>query len=395
MRSNGLILFSGILFILLTDTLLFLLLKKHLSTRLRILLYWLHSLALIGGLVVYQLYVPRLKGPSNYYWIELAIGILFLFYGPKLLYILLSFLSWIIGRFHRPLQRIGKVIAAITAFILFLILLYSITYNRSNYKIEQTRICFPQLPSAFNNLKIVQLTDLHLGSYSSHYTGIAKLVDKVNRLHPDLILFTGDMVNNFASEMIPWIPELSRLQAKYGKFAVTGNHDYGDYSQWPSAKAKQQNMDQFYRNLKAMGFRILNNQNIPLTKNNDTLYIAGVANWGKPPFPQYGNITQALNDTKNHFVILLSHDPSYWKAEILNNPVPLTLSGHTHAMQLGIKLGKLKWSPARYIYPEYDGLYQSQQKYLYVSRGVGYLGFPGRIGLRPQIEEIILYNNYK
>jgi len=395
MRSNGLILFSGILFILLTDSILFLLLKKYLSTRLRILLYWLHSFIFTGGLIAYQLYVPRLKGPSNYYWIELAIGILFLFYGPKLLYILLNFLSWIMGRFYRPLLRIGRIFAVIASFLLFLILLYSITYNRSNYNIEQTRICFPQLPSTFNNLRIVQLTDLHLGSYSSHYTGISKLVNKVNQLHPDLIVFTGDMVNNFASEMIPWIPELSRMQAKYGKFAVTGNHDYGDYTHWPSANAKRENMDQFYRNLKAMGFQVLNNQNIPITKNNDTLYIAGVANWGKPPFPQYGDITQALSNTENHFVILLSHDPSYWKAEILNYPVPLTLSGHTHAMQLGIKLGKLKWSPARYIYPEYDGLYQSQQKYLYVSRGVGYLGFPGRIGLRPQIEEIILNNNCK
>ncbi len=299
------------------------------------------------------------------------------------------------GRFYRPLLHIGRIFTVIASSLLFFILLYSITYNRSNYKIEQTRICFPQLPSTFNNLRIVQLTDLHLGSYSSRYTGISKLVDKVNQLHPDLILFTGDMVNNFASEMIPWIPELSRMQAKYGKYAVTGNHDYGDYTHWPSANAKRENMNQFYRNLKAMGFQVLNNQNIPITKNNDTLYIAGVANWGKPPFPQYGDVTQALSNTENHFVILLSHDPSYWKAEILNHPVPLTLSGHTHAMQLGIKLGKLKWSPARYIYPEYDGLYQSQQKYLYVSRGVGYLGFPGRIGLRPQIEEIILNNNCK
>ena len=199
------------------------------------------------------------------------------------------------------------------------------------------------------------------------------------------------MVNNFADEISPWITPLSQLKASYGKYAVTGNHDYGDYTHWSSPEAKESNMQHFYSNMKQMGFQMLNNSRTPIIVQNDTIWLAGVENWGKPPFPRYGNLNAAIDSLPTDaLVILLSHDPSHWRAEVLQHSIPLTLSGHTHAMQLGIRIGNKEWSPAKYIYPEYDGLYQENRQYLYVSRGQGYLGFPGRIGLRPVITELIL-----
>ncbi|HJA15461.1 MAG TPA: metallophosphoesterase, partial [Candidatus Butyricimonas faecavium] len=247
----------------------------------------------------------------------------------------------------------------------------------------------------FNDFRIVQLTDLHLGSYGEHYPGITKLVDEVNRLNPDLIVFTGDMINSFASEMDPWIETLKKLKAKYGKYATTGNHDYGTYVKWPTKTDQENNLKQFFENMKRADFVMLNNTNIPLVISNDTLYLAGVENWGLPPFPSFGKLAQALEGTDGHPVILLSHDPSHWRHEVLNYPVDLMLAGHTHAMQLGITIGNFRWSPAVYVYPEYNGLYASNGQQLYVSRGVGYLGFAGRIGQRPEITLIKLTNNCK
>lgn len=395
MRSNSLIYLVGILFIVLTDTILFIQIRKFLYKKQNILFYWLHSLLFILGLTVYNFAVPRLKGPESYYWIGLAIGILFLFYAPKIIFIALNILANIGGLLNREIKRIGHKIAAICAILLFLVLLYSITWGRYNFKVNTKEVCFTNLPEAFNRFKIVQLTDLHVGSLSSHYAGISKLVEQVNALRPDLILFTGDMVNNFASELDLWTGELSKLKAKYGKFAVTGNHDYGNYTRWNSSEEQKQNMTNFYRNMKAAGFTMLNNDHQEIPLKGDTIYVAGVENWGNPPFPRYGKLKKAIAGIQDHFIILLSHDPSHWRAEVLNENIPLTLSGHTHAMQMGIKIGKYKWSPAQYMYPEYDGLYQNQNQYLNVSRGQGYLGFPGRIGLRPEINVLILTNNCK
>lgn len=392
MRSGSFLLLIGFIFILLTDTLLFIQIKQYLHTKRYILLYWLHSLIFLAGLIVYNFSVPLLKGPEAYFRIGIAFGILFLFYAPKIILILLNLFAWLSGYINRGFGKIIKQIALLVTAASFLLILYSITLGRSDFKIKTTEICLTTLPPAFNNLKIVQLSDLHLGSHSKSYKGIRKLVDEVNALHPDLIFFTGDMVNNFASETTPWINELSRLKAKYGKFAVTGNHDYGDYTKWNTPEEQHENLQQFFNAMEAMGFQMLNNRNVPLTLNGDTLYIAGVENWGKPPFPKYGKLLPTIEHIKDEFIILLSHDPSHWRQEVLEHAIPLTLSGHTHAMQMGIEIGNFKWSPSKYIYPEYDGLYKNGECYLYVSRGQGYLGFPGRIGMKPEISVIVLIN---
>ncbi len=390
MRSNGFMLLFGILLTLILDLGLYVRIKQFLQTRRNRLFYWLHSAVFVAGLFCYYHYVPRLKTPETYYWIGLGIGLLFLFYIPKLIFILVSLICWPLGRIRPSFDKKSLWAATIISGLCFFVILHGITCNRYNYKTETTPVCFPQLPPAFDGFKIVQLSDLHLGSHSVNYKGIPLLVEQVNSLHPDVILFTGDMVNNFAAELRPWTEELSRLKARYGKFAVTGNHDYGLYVRWKDPAKQRRNMKEFYENMEKAGFVMLKNTSVPIVREKDTLCIAGVENWGNPPFPRYGKLEDALRNCSSHFVVLLSHDPSHWEAEVLHHNVPLTLSGHTHAMQMGIKVGTWEWSPARMLYPQYDGLYRNNGKYLHVSRGEGYLGFPGRIGLRPQIDEIIL-----
>lgn len=393
MRSNGFILLFGILFILILDLGLYVRIRQLLQTRKTRLFYWLHSAIFVAGLFCYYFYVPRLKGPGMYYWIGTGIGLLFLFYIPKLVFILVNLICWPLARLRPSFGKKGLWAATIISGFCFCIILHGITRNRYNYKTETTSVCFPQLPPAFEDFKIVQLSDLHLGSHTPNYKGIPLLVKQVNSLNPDVILFTGDMINNFASELRPWTEVLSRLKARYGKFAVTGNHDYGLYVRWKDPEQQRRNMKEFYENMEKAGFVMLNNASVPIVRGKDTLCIAGVENWGNPPFPRYGHLEEALKNCDGHFVVLLSHDPSHWEAEIVHHNVPLTLSGHTHAMQMGIKAGSWEWSPARMLYPQYDGLYRKGAQYIHVSRGEGYLGFPGRIGLRPQIDEIILNRN--
>lgn len=391
MHSNDGIFILGILSVLLTDAILWHQLKRYLYRKRLFIPYFLQSAFFLAALFLFQYSVSRPRGAGDYFWIEKIMGIVILFYLPKFFFILFNGIGLLFEKANRTFGRQLRRFALGLAGFLFLFLLYSLTLGRYHYKIETVEVPIKNLPAAFYGFRIVQLADLHLGSFGKSYIGIERMVQEVNRLQPDIIVFTGDMVNNFADEMRPWISVMKTLQATYGKYAVTGNHDYGDYTSWSSLEAKQDNLRQFYRNMQAMGFRMLNNTHLPLVAEKDTLWLAGVENWGNPPFPRYGRLHEALDSIPpQQAVILLSHDPSHWRAEILNTATSLTLSGHTHAMQMGIKIGKKTWSPARYLYSEYDGLYREGTQYLYVSRGQGYLGFPGRIGLRPVITELIL-----
>lgn len=391
MRSSNLIFVIGLLLFVLTDSILWIQIRQYLKKKWQIFLYIFQFLFFVTILILFQCFISRLKGPGGYFWIEKAIGLIFICYTPKLLFILLNSIGLIFRKRNYHVAQVIKKLASVLSACLFLFLLYCITLGRYNYKIEKVTVPLENLPSAFQDFTIVQLSDIHLGSYGKSYKGIPRLIKEVNALHPDLIVFTGDMVNNFAEEMIPWIDDFKELKAKYGKYAIMGNHDYGDYTQWATPEDKKNNLKYFRENMDKMGFHMLNNTNVPIVLQMDTLWLAGVENWGKPPFPRYGRLDLALNSIPTHQpIILLSHDPSHWRAEVLHHPVNLTLAGHTHAMQLGIKIGKKKWSPAQYLYPEYDGLYQQDNQYLYVSRGQGYLGFPGRIGLRPVITQLKL-----
>jgi predicted MPP superfamily phosphohydrolase len=285
----------------------------------------------------------------------------------------------------------------IFAVILFLLLVYGALIGRFLFKIEKIELAFANLPVSFNNFRIVQISDIHLGSWYKKEKKMVKAVNLINSLTPDLILFTGDLVNNFSEEAGGWHKILIKTKAKYGKYSILGNHDYGDYWDWKSGDDKRENMKLLYRAHESMNFRLLLNQSETIGINGHEIGIVGIENWGKPPFVQYGNLRKAIGDLKPvPFKILLSHDPSHWQAEVHEKTdIDLTLSGHTHAMQFGFRIGKYQWSPVKYIYKLWSGLYGNNGQYLYVNRGLGSLGFPGRIGMRPEITLITLISSDK
>jgi len=271
---------------------------------------------------------------------------------------------------------------------------WGVVKGAHNYRIRKVNLKYPQLPPGFEGVKIVQLSDIHSGSFWDR-EAVMKGIQKIKDLQPDIIVFTGDLVNNTADEMLPWKEAFASLSAPLGIYSVLGNHDYGDYVAWPSDQAKRDNLAMLENIQKEMGWRLLKNEAIEIEKEGDKIRIIGVENWSaKGRFPRYGKLKQTLenNPAAAKFTLLLSHDPSHWKAEVLgaSQPIDLTLSGHTHGFQFGIETHGWKWSPVKYMYPEWAGLYQSNARFLYVNRGFGYIGYPGRLGIDPEITLITL-----
>ena len=287
------------------------------------------------------------------------------------------------------ISQIGLGLAAIP----FLSLIYGITIGRYNYKVIKQRLFFEDLPTEFDGFTITQISDVHSGSFDNPEK-INYAIDLVNEQNSDLILFTGDIVNNKAEEMHPWIDVFNKIQDhKFGKFAVLGNHDYGEYIDFPNQKAKQENFEAIKNLYSQIGFDLLLNQHKIIEKNNDKLAIVGVENWGKG-FKQAGDLNKAATHlSKDDFKILMSHDPSHWEYEVKNHDknFQLTLSGHTHGMQFGIEIpGIIKWSLAQFAYKQWAGLYENLGRYIYVNRGFGFHAFPGRVGIMPEITVIEL-----
>lgn len=276
--------------------------------------------------------------------------------------------------------------------IMFVFILYGMVFGRFNYKVEKVDIAFSNLPDKFNNFRIVQVSDIHLGTLAGDEKNVKKAVDIINNLDADIVLFTGDLVNNYSEEALGWSPILSQIKSKHKKYSVLGNHDYGDYWDWDSKLEKEENLRLLLKIQEEMGFTLLMNESDTIAIDGQVIGITGVENWGKPPFHQFGDLKKAMMDSKKvPFRILLSHDPSHWESEVRYlNSIDLTLSGHTHGMQFGIKIGKFQWSPVKYIYKFWSGLYENKGKYLYVNRGLGHIGFLGRAGMRPEITLITL-----
>jgi len=297
-----------------------------------------------------------------------------------------------IFRHFPPRAQWASELALILAAVPFLSLLYGMTGGRHRYKVHKVTLKFDDLPEAFDGFTITQLSDIHAGSFTSR-KGVEKGIAMVNRQNSDLLLFTGDLVNNQASEMEPWIDTFSKLKAPYGKYSVFGNHDYGDYIKWESKQAQNANLSQLKKIHKEIGFKLLLNEATTIEKDGQSIALIGVENWGKGGFHKYGSLTKAAATVPDEeFKILMSHDPSHWEAKTLENlkHIHLTLAGHTHGMQFGIELFGFQWSPVKYVYPQWAGLYKKNGKYLYVNRGFGFLGFKGRIGIWPEITVITL-----
>ncbi|WP_243473137.1 metallophosphoesterase [Winogradskyella sp. MH6] len=299
---------------------------------------------------------------------------------------------------HVPSRRkfISQIALGLAA-IPFASLLYGMYKGKYNFRVLNYTLHFEDLPDAFDGYRITQISDIHSGSFDNKEK-IEYAVDLVNEQQSDVILFTGDMVNNKATEMLPWKDTFSRLNAKDGKFSVLGNHDYGDYVDWNSASEKVQNLEDLKSIQKEIGFDLLLNEHRYLEKNGEKIAIVGVENWGKG-FKQKGDLKKASSQiNSDDFKILMTHDPSHWDAEVVNDDYHyhLTLSGHTHGMQFGIEIpGWIKWSPAKWRYNQWAGIYETLGQYINVNRGFGFLAYPGRVGIWPEITVIELKKGVK
>ena len=348
------------------------------------------------------------RNAAVFNWYFYLFGAFIILYVPKILFVafhstedVIYGLSWIYKRAmtskavaadsgiiltrSKFLSQVGIILASLP----FMAFIWGIVKGRFNFRVEKSRITFPNLPKSFDGIKIVQISDIHIGSFKGFQAQVEEAIDMVNAQQPDFIFFTGDLVNNFSEELDGWLPILSRMKARYGKYSILGNHDYGDYyKNWASKAEKAENFRKIEEAHATMGFQLLNNQSVTLTRNGESIALIGVENWGHKPFPQYADLAKAAIGTENKtFKILLSHDPDHWGAKILNKTdIDLTFSGHTHGMQFGIRIaGNELWSPAKYKYKRWAGLYQEGNQYLYVNRGFGYIGYPGRVGMPPEI----------
>ncbi len=284
-------------------------------------------------------------------------------------------------------SQLSLMVAAIP----FFSFLFGVTLGKYNYKVRKTTVYFDDLPPEFNNFTIVQFSDIHSGSFDNP-KAVQKGIDLIKSQKADLFVFTGDLVNNRASEIVPYISMFNQIESPYGKFSVLGNHDYGDYIGWKNPEQKRLNLQMLKHYHSEMGFRLLLDESVAIEKSGQSINVLGVENWGKG-FGERGDLQKALKGTDpKNFKILLSHDPSHWDAEVKNsaNPIHLTFSGHTHGMQFGIEIGSWKWSPVKYRYANWAGLANANGRYLYVNRGFGFLGFAGRVGIWPEITVIIL-----
>ena len=381
-------------------------LKTAISNRWILYGYVFFTVIIVGNLLFYTLILernttnePRLMYAIGFFLslliFQLLVSVILLaedvFRIPQALY---SFLKRVPEQtqFIPSRRKIISQIALGLASIPFASLLYGMYRGKYNYKVLSYNLEFEDLPDAFDGFKITQISDIHSGSFDNQ-TKVQYGVDLVNQQKSDLVLFTGDLVNNRADEIKPWIKIFNKIKAEFGVFSILGNHDYGDYMRWESPAAKRKNMEDLYDAHNEMGWDLLLNESRFIEKDGERLAIIGVENWGSG-FKKAGDLNKALNKvSEKDFKILLTHDPSHWEAQVIPHPfkIHLTLSGHTHGMQFGIEIpGVIKWSPAKWRYKQWAGVYGENKQYLNVNRGFGYLAYPGRVGMWPEVSVITL-----
>jgi predicted MPP superfamily phosphohydrolase len=318
-------------------------------------------------------------------------------YVPKIFPVAIGFLedlfrsgAWATGNGWQSRRKFVATVGWSLAAIPFIGILHGVFRGRFKYRVLHNEVRIKGLPSAFHGFRILQISDIHSGSFSDP-AEVQVGIDMVMAQSVDAIAFTGDLVNNVAEEMTPWISAFQKIKAPFGVFSILGNHDYGDYMQWNDAQEKADNFQALCATHEKLGWDLLRNEHRIIEKDGDRLEIVGIENWGKPPFPQHGDLSKALDGLSIETPkVLLSHDPSHYDAQVAQHPanIALTLSGHTHGMQFGIEIpGWLKWSPVKLKYHKWAGNYPeaNQPRTLYVNRGFGYLAFPGRVGIWPEI----------
>lgn len=372
------------------------------------LLYWLLSICIAGNFIYNYYGFNRTDGFNHAH--AFAFGFLLVLVTPKIVLLLSMFMEDIFripqaiyryfnhstidkGSYFPSRRQFVSNIALGVAAIPLASIIYGIYKGKYNFKVLNYTLTFEDLPAAFDGYKITQLSDIHAGSFDN-IDKVKYAVNLVNKQKSDVILFTGDMVNDKANEMVPYIEVFNKLYAKDGKFSILGNHDYGDYAVWDSAAAKRKNLDDLKAIQKEIGFDLLLNEHRYLEKNGEKIALIGVENWGTGGFKQAGDLKKASQHIESKdFKVLMSHDPTHWEKKVIQAPYHyhLTLSGHTHGMQFGIEIpGWFKWSPAKWRYKYWAGIYKEMGQYINVNRGFGYLAFPGRVGIWPEITVIEL-----
>lgn len=364
------------------------------------------SLSALLLILIWSLNIDR----NNRTQVQFLMAFFIIDYVPKLVLALVLFINDIIRfitflfkkifssskeKAYFPARR--KAISTLgigLASIPFLSIIEGIVWGKYDFTVRKVHLTFSNLPDKFDGYKIVQVSDMHLGSFDINaYDKVAKGIQLINDQNPDLFLFTGDSVNNLAKEMDPWLSLLQTIKAKDGKYSILGNHDYGIYM-LKSRKDQKANTENIHIRHQKIGWVLLNNEAVKIYKDDQYINIIGVENWGLGHFPKYADLSKATKDVKEgDFNILMSHDPTHFDVKVKEFPkkMHLTLAGHTHGMQFGVEIpGIIKWSPIKYRYPKWAGLYQDKGRFLYVNRGFGYIGFPGRVGIWPEITVIEL-----
>ena len=357
-------------------------------------LFWTFTVGLITAILVLKITLDNINPRRKQLLISSLYGLTVSSFIPKIIFVIIISILF----FTRTIvpENVSLIIiptiGLFSGFLPFFVIVYAIFKAVYHFKIYHENLHFKHLPKSFEGLKIVHISDIHLGGFNYRFKILERAVKQINELKPDLIVFTGDLVNNYAWELIGWDKIFKQLEAKKGKYAVLGNHDYGDYSQWESNEEKLKNFNEIKHFFKKINFKLLLNSSDIIEISQERIAVVGVENWGYPPFKQYGNLEDAIKNVEHiPFKILLSHDPSHWGEEVVETTnIALTLSGHTHGMQFALNYKDFKWSPIKYKFKHWVGLYRNKEQYLYVNRGLGWLGFPGRIGMRPEISFIKL-----
>ena len=363
--------------------------------------FWFPTLISVSGMLWWTFSDPY-KG-TDYLRIYILAGSAILYFS-KLFAVLFLFVDdlqrgvrWVVKYFTKSSTNLpGEAItrseflskAALVASAVPLGLsVYGVISGAHDYRVRKVTLKLPNLPTSFDGIRIGQLSDIHSGSFWNK-TAVKGGVEMLMGEKPDLVFFTGDLVNNESAEVKDYIPIFEKIKAPLGVFSITGNHDYGDYHAWQSKEAKRKNFAHLIDAHKLLGYDLLMNEHRMIELGGDKLAIIGIENWGAGRFSKYGKLDQAYSGTNEAATkILLSHDPTSWDAIVRPNhkDIDLTLSGHTHGFQFGVEIANVKWSPCQYVYKQWAGLYQEDHQYLYVNRGFGYLGYPGRIGMPPEL----------
>lgn len=369
--------------------------------------FWIPTVISVAAILWYNFADPYRANREVFRWVSTFIFGIYISKTLGIVFVLVDDIQrgfrWVVSLFYRGSseglpgeaisrsQFLAQAAVAATA-IPFGAMTYGIITGAHDYRIRKVRVTLPNLPKSFDGMRIGQVSDIHSGSFWNK-TAVKGGVEMLMKEKPDMIFFTGDLVNDRSDEVKEYIPVFDKLKAPLGVFSITGNHDYGDYIQWPSQEAKEENLRNLIKAHKEMGYDILMNENRIIEQGGEKIAILGIENWGAGRFSKHGKLDEAYRGTDEASVkLLLSHDPSHWDAQVrpAYSDIDMMFAGHTHGFQFGVEIGGFKWSPSQYVYKQWAGLYNEGKQYLYVNRGFGYLGYPGRIGMPPEITVVEL-----